>query len=266
MSASPSKKRKPNPPQLEKNNDNVAVRRRISSVTGDEVQHILRSLTSVQQRLKLHLGTLPLLDLSPPRVGGQPRKHIAQHTSLIRHLQRFHLINPKLTSSDQANKTALLPTTVFVEFGAGVGRFSDQLQEETKGEYYHLMIDRETFKTTRLRDATMRRRSSPFDSVRRVTADIKNVNLTELLTTSFLKEKKTSSSKDDDEEEDDMSTSTSTTGNVDLSKAPVIAVSKHLCGEAFDMALNCLYEYYVEGVTRRPVVCMTPCCHCLCTW
>ena len=161
---------------------------------------------------------------------------------------------------------ALPPTTVFVEFGAGVGRFSDQLQEETKGEYYHLMIDRETFKTTRLRDATMRRRSSPFDSVRRVTADIKNVNLTELLTTSFLKEKKISSSKYDDEEEDDMSTSTSTTGNVDLSKAPVIAVSKHLCGEAFDMALNCLYEYYVEGVTRRPVVCMTPCCHCLCTW
>ena len=237
---------------------NVVARRRVADVSGIEVQHLLKTLSIIQQQLKLRLGTLPLLDLSPPRVGGEPRKHIAQHTSLIGHLKRFQLTTaPSMgdgiggaaattaTTTTKANTATPTTTTshqtIFVEFGAGVGRFSDQLQEETKAKHYHLMIDRETFKATRLRDTAMKKRTS-LDSVRRVTADIKDVNLIEVLRTNY-----------------------SNVEQQQQQRTKIVAVSKHLCGEGFDMALSCLFEYHAVAKSL-PTICMTPCCHCLCTW
>ena len=241
-------------PSASENNDkNVSCRRRVSDVTGDEVQFLLHTLSNIQQQLQLRLGTLPLLDLSPKRIGGKPRKHIAQHTSLIGHLKRFNLTKNK---------------SMFIEFGSGVGRFSEQLQEETDAMHFHLLIDRETFKPTRLRDTTMRRRATsnkhvPPDAVQRVTADINDLNLVELIETAY------ANVSNDIEQDTTCSSSTCKETNTPSTNKqntmPIVAVSKHLCGEGFDMALSRLFEYH-EAMSIRPTICMTPCCHCLCTW
>ena len=257
-----SKKRKQpsSPTAADGDTQNVAARRLIASVTGSEVQHLLKILTHVQLKLQLTLGTLPTLDLAAPRTqtnGGKTPKHIAQHSSLIRHLQRFNL-------------TSATPS-LFVEFGSGVGRFSSQLQEETNAEHYHLMVDRETFKTTRLRDATMAKRST-FNSVQRITTDIRHLDLSVVMRTSFGGSGSGSGSDGSSTGTSRNSTNTNTSTDTDtaprdMTKIPMVALSKHLCGEGFDMALTTLFEYHKTNVHRAlPTVCMTPCCHCLCTW
>lgn len=126
---------------------------------------------------------------------------MSQHSSLIAHMRRLGLF------SDEKR-------VCFVELGSGVGRLSDQLQEETSCRHLHLLIDRDKFKATRLRERTMQKRASstaqvhPLSSisVHRVTNDIKNVALSEALTINF--------------------------GLTDIS---MVALSKHLCGKGFDM-------------------------------
>ena len=246
---------------------NVSARRLVSQVKGHEVQSLLKALSTIQSKLKVKLGTLPLFDLSPPRVeinGAKTPKHIAQHTSLIAHLQRFHL-------------TSVSPT-LFIEFGSGVGRFSSQLQEETNAAHYHLMIDRETFKTTRLRDTTMRKRAK-FDSVKRLTTDIKDLNLDSSLNTLF--DINRSSGGDSNSSHcsfDDVHNTSKRSGSGNnikhvmkplhnIQTIPIVALSKHLCGSGFDMALKTIFDYQSCNLNRMsPQICMTPCCHCLCTW
>lgn len=137
-------------------------------------------------------------------------KHIAQHASLLAHMRRLELFNEETSSC-------------FVEFGSGVGRLSEQLQEETDCRHSHLMIDREHFKNTRLRDRSMQKKiSANGDSgssvrpwVSRVTDDIKNISLRESL----------------------MAEKTDASATADFCQ-PVVAVSKHLCGKGFDMLVQ----------------------------
>ena len=136
-------------------------------------------------------------------------KHIAQHSSLLAHMRRLELFNED-------------KSCCFVEFGSGVGRLSEQLQEETSCRHCHFMIDREHFKNTRLRDYSMRKKikilakdepcCSVLPWVSRVTDDIKNISLRDSL----------------------VQKADSTAPEF---CRPVVAVSKHLCGKGFDMSV-----------------------------
>lgn len=173
----------------------------IAKVTGEQVQHVIKKVSHLQECLRIGLGKSPVYDLqshSAESKGKPQGKHIAQHSSLIAHLHRLQLFS--------VNNQCC-----FVEFGSGVGRFSDQLQEETHASHLHLMIDRTEFKKTRLRDRVMQKRyqeelkkksllkSNSSDcligddcnlgraqiGVDRLTIDIKDLDLHEALLKSF---------------------------------------------------------------------------------
>lgn len=136
---------------------------------------------------------------------GADGKHISQHSSLISHLRE--LAGSDAFSSDEQS--------CFIEFGSGVGRLSDQLQEETGAAHLHMMIDRDHFKSTRLRDKAMTKRRAVVcgavgstAAITRITDDIKNVCLETALSECY---------------------------GVTHTSARVIAISKHLCGKGLDM-------------------------------
>ena len=207
------------------------------------------------------LGTIPLVDLSRPDV--KEGKHIAQHSSLISRIKGLLPIEENAPCC-------------FVELGSGVGRLSDQLQEETNARHWHVMIDREEFKSTRLRDRIMQKRAglasinkketsgSDADIIRRITDDIKNVHFDRAIS-----------------------------GMPSTVRA--VAVSKHLCGKGFDMyvfryillllvfyilsfllnsffsALRKLVDYAGSSsldhcIKESVPLCMAPCCHSQCEW
>jgi hypothetical protein len=184
-------------------------RSRVSAISGAQVQSIVHKLKDCQVVLEFYFGEIPLVDIPNASTFSEERKkqptgkHISQHSSLISHLQRY--VN---FSCDQR--------CCFIEFGSGVGRLSEQLQEETDAAHFHLMIDRQTFKSTRLRDRTMQTRFTACPAkhrmncltspISRVTVDIADISLDKTLEAAF----------------------------GDNQSLPV-AISKHLCGKAFDM-------------------------------
>ena len=125
-------------------------RRRMTDISGSQVQAIVRSLTRLGRRLGLTLGEYPLQEMAAndcslsSSISG---KHDTQHNSLIAHLRRLGLV----TESNE--------TCCYVELGAGTARFSDRLQEATDARHFHILVDRATFKKSRLRDAAMIQRS-----------------------------------------------------------------------------------------------------------
>jgi tRNA:m4X modification enzyme len=114
---------------------------------------------------------------------------------------------------------------IFCEFGCGTAKLSDQLSLMMNGNASHVLIDCQKFGSKRLRDFAMIARAKKGKFVRRVTMDIGDIH--------------------------------------DFSSIcdfhHVVAMSKHLCGVATDLMIECCSRH------RAPLVVAT-CCHYLCKW
>ena len=114
-------------------------------------------------------------------------------------------------------------TTTAIEMGAGTARLSDRLQRVTGGTLHHVLVDRRAFQQSR--DGALRARAEPSATVQRITCDIASLDMTQHV----------------------------------ASQQHSLCMSKHLCGPACDLTIECL------------ATCMVPCavatcCHYLCEW
>jgi tRNA:m4X modification enzyme len=119
------------------------------------------------------------------------------------------------------------PGATFCELGSGVGKLSDHISIALNGVCSHILIDRKQFGHTRLRDRAIAARCRPPYHIKRLTMDI--AELESLQSVCEIKE-----------------------------ELPV-AVSKHLCGPAADLSIDCCRQ------TGIPLAVAT-CCHYLCSW
>jgi tRNA:m4X modification enzyme len=165
----------------------------------------------------------PLLPFSNPQdVPLQDRS--AQHTSTTqappKHIQQVDSITNHLKAANLCQ-----PGTTFCELGCGTAKLSDHVSEAMNGHSSHVLIDRKIFGSTRLRDGAIVGRGKEKSQVRRITMDIGEIN------------------------------NLPSTCDVDS----VVAISKHLCGPAADLSIQCCVP------TRTPMAVAT-CCHYLCNW
>lgn len=111
--------------------------------------------------------------------------------------------------------------TTFCELGCGTAKLSDHVCQMMNGACSHVLIDRKAFGSkTRLRDGSI---AATAQSMKRITMDIADI--------------------------DDLS---STCG------ARVVVISKHLCGPAADLSIQCCAPISPMAVAT--------CCHYLCKW
>jgi hypothetical protein len=216
----------------------------VSTVTGKEVQLLIAKLNRAAPLLPFATSAdVPLQDLAKPQqqqhdanssdaAGTKrkkqqqaPPKHIRQLESITNHLQSVNLCQPG---------------TTFCELGCGTAKLSDHVSETMKGKSTHILIDRKTdFGHTRLRDRAIAARcEKDADSrVERLTMDIGDI--------------------------DDLAAicyrSTADEGESSSSTIVPVVISKHLCGPASDLSIQCC------AASHAPMVVAT-CCHYLCSW
>jgi hypothetical protein len=215
----------------------------VSTVTGQEVQLLIAKLNRAAPLLPFaYSADVPLQDLANPQQQQQqhasisfgntkkrkqePPKHIRQLESITNHLQSVNLCQPG---------------TTFCELGCGTAKLSDHVSETMKGESSHILIDRKiSFGHTRLRDRAIAARCCKKDTssarVERITMDIGDIDDLAAICCGTA-------------DEDESSRST---------VVPVV-ISKHLCGPASDLSIQCC------AASRAPMVVAT-CCHYLCSW
>lgn len=230
--------------------------RRISDISGEEVQNLIRLLSRAKSDGVLELP--PMQDLwNKARTHEAAGKHLSQEVSLFQHLKRLGVVEPPGTSGstggDTDGKSGGINGKVrcVVDFGCGSGRLSDYIHEHTKCRMHHILIDRQRFKKSSTRDSRMFSRVAGERvrlgrRVTRLEMDIRDLDLTQHLPPL-------------------------------ASKSDVVGISKHLCGAAFDLTLSALDDYNchvdVEAKVQaasapqaRAPFLLVPCCHYLCTY
>ena len=124
-----------------------------------------------------------------------------------------------------------------IEFGAGTARLSERLQRVTNCTLNHILIDRQEFNQSQCRDSAMKKRANDNTEIKRIAGDIADFDLKEYC----------ESGKDE----------------VFHDSHKCFCFSKHLCGPAADLAIDCLLRLPFNN--RIPFAFAT-CCHYLCTW
>ena len=181
----------------------------ISTVTGEEVQYLIAKMDRAAHLLPFSNPLdVPLQDRSTTRTCSTsthaPPKHIRQIESIGNHMMDANLCK--------------LGTT-FCELGCGTAKLSDHVCHLLNGNSSHVLIDRQTFSKTRLRDGAIAARANGVRNVRRITMDIGDI--------------------------DDLA---STCGVQN-----VVGISKHLCGSAADLSIRCCSR------SRTPMAVATCC-------
>lgn len=183
----------------------------VSTVSGQEVQSLIAKMDRAAHILPFaNPLDVPLQDRSSTAACATskqlhaPPKHITQIESLGNNLMDAGLCQPG---------------TTFCELGCGTAKLSDHISHMLNGRSSHVLIDRQTFGKTRLRDGAIAARTKGIGNVRRITMDIGDI--------------------------DDL---TSVCG-VDN----VVVVSKHLCGSAADLSIRCCSR------SRTPMAVATCC-------
>nr|XP_054764185.1 tRNA:m(4)X modification enzyme TRM13 homolog [Lytechinus pictus] len=175
---------------------------RLTDFSLDELQKIISKVESV---FADHVGDIETeilrhdslkADLENPDNGVSARKHLLQLDSLLGHMEGLNLLQPK---------------TCYVEFGAGRGRLSQQIQQAISDldQTSFLLIDRASVRHKR---DSLYKGDSGGHQYERINMDIENLVLGKVPTVCSHKER------------------------------PVVAYTKHLCGAATDLALRCLME------------------------
>ncbi|XP_041475968.1 tRNA:m(4)X modification enzyme TRM13 homolog [Lytechinus variegatus] len=175
---------------------------RLADFSLSELQKIISKVESV---FADHVGDIETeilhhdslkADLENPDNGVSARKHLLQLDSLLGHMERLNLLQPK---------------TCYVEFGAGRGRLSQQIQQAMSDldQTSFLLIDRASVRHKR---DSLYKGESGGHQYERINMDIENLVLGQVPTVCSHKER------------------------------PVVAYTKHLCGVATDLALRCLME------------------------
>ena len=125
--------------------------------------------------------------------------------------------------------------------GGGTAKLSDQLSQRLGGHCSHVLIDRKdgaSFKAERLRDGAIIHRQKGNHSLRRVTADLQNL---EILSEIVAEEKNSDNS------------------------TKIVAISKHLCGSAADYAIRGLDQVVKHKPCAKPLpMVVATCCHHRC--
>ncbi|KAJ1819566.1 tRNA:m4X modification enzyme [Coemansia sp. RSA 2599] len=174
------------------------------------------------------------------------QKHAQQQASIIGHLERRGLLDPKYA---------------FVEFGAGKGELSvyvhaaisaknaDGAPESCFSENCFYLVDRKTFRQKFKIDQQGKcgdRKTRDGQGVRhrfeRISIDIRDLDLASL---------------------DGLRIIDPQTGNAAL--RPIVAYSKHLCGGATDLTLKCLERYQQSGGSIAGIA-IALCCHHACRY
>jgi Methyltransferase TRM13 len=253
---------------------------KVQDVSGTEVQRLLAKLDIIWPLLPTRLPTeLSVAEHANDNLGGASGKHADQEISILHHL--IHEVSTQLKFVKSFSRS--VPVSVHaVEFGAGIGRLSDRLQQVTKCRWSHTLVDRQTFRRQSLCDRRMQTRLRRMGSetpntinvattpiVQRIVGDIANF---------------------------DFETDDANIGNGVIDDKGTLAlsccVSKHLCGPACDLTLAALSRVSTEGgnvhgigsFSRREnnlkvvldpnsasksvciCCCVATCCHYLCTW
>ena len=206
----------------------------ISTVTGEEVQVLIQKLDRAGEYL---LSQLPLVDLyqkqsSNTPAKAAPPKHLRQTESICNHLGQIGFL-PSTENEQQR--------FCYLELGCGTAKLSDHLSQRLGGHCSHVLIDRKdraSFKAERLRDGAIIHRQKGNHSLRRVTADLQNL---EILSEIVAEEKNT-----------DYSTK-------------MVVISKHLCGSAADYAIRGLDQVVRHKPYAKPLpMAVATCCHHRC--
>jgi tRNA:m4X modification enzyme len=207
---------------------------RVSDVTGEEVQILILKLERAKGSLLAN--PLPLVDLfdihGVDRGGKTPPKHLRQTESIAGHLKHLGII--------PSTKGAC-----FIELGCGTAKLSNHLSEILDGGCSHILIDKvdaSEFKAERLRDGSIRNRQKPNHYFARVTANLQERGLIhEVIRNAKLQES-------------------------EAKNANFIAVSKHLCGSAADLAIHGIDYYCVRtgNHVSPPPLAVATCCHHRC--
>lgn len=160
---------------------------------------------------------------------GTRQKHTLQQSSLIGQMSRMGL----LTDMD-----------LYVEWGAGKAEFSHYVSRALPHDGAvdrFLLIDRQGGRSKhdrRILEEYNFRQSSCTAVVSRKKVDIAHINLERLVTLEF--------------------------PDLHLTRPRVCSISKHLCGAATDLTLNCLLRS--SDHLRHDGVLIALCCHQLCSW
>jgi tRNA:m4X modification enzyme len=182
----------------------------VSTVRGDEVQYLIAKMDRAAHLLPFpNALDVPLQDRSTTRVvcatsTQAPPKHITQIESLGNHLLDANLCQPG---------------TTFCELGCGTAKLSDHVSHMLNGNSSHVLIDRQSFSKTRLRDGAIAARAKGMRNVRRLTMDIGDIH--------------------------DLTSS--------CGAENVVVISKHLCGSAADLSIRCCSR------SRTPMAVATCC-------
>lgn len=118
---------------------------------------------------------------------------------------------------------------VFCELGCGTAKLSEQVCIKTKGDSSHFLIDRKKFSNTRVRDGSMKAMTKNSHQTVRLRLDIGSIQ------------------------------SLASTCGVDPERKSLVAISKHLCGSAADLSIQCC------APCNTPMAIAT-CCHYICDW
>lgn len=116
---------------------------------------------------------------------------------------------------------------VWIDMGGGRGCLSERLLHATGGQDAHIIVDWSDMRRSRVRDPAIRRRTN----FRRIVVDIGQV---------------------------DVEAEVAAMGCHSSGALVLVAMSKHLCGSATDLA--------IRQIPPRCRVLMAPCCHHLCNW
>ncbi|PVV02957.1 hypothetical protein BB560_002575 [Smittium megazygosporum] len=191
-------------------------------------------------------------------------KHKSQHSSILGNLKESGLLNPNYR---------------FVEFGCGKGELSRFISDsigEDSAKTHFILIDRKNFRKkwqgnnqkleiTSQAENTFKEpkdpaTNDPFESnAFRIQIDIRDLDLSEL---SILR-KNSMENENQNQIQDWNQKQGSDESNESL--YPIVAFSKHLCGAATDLALNCLNNYQNKG-GKVVGIFFALCCHHACTY
>ncbi|OLL24841.1 tRNA:m(4)X modification enzyme TRM13 [Neolecta irregularis DAH-3] len=144
-------------------------------------------------------------------------KHTSQHSSLLAHLAQNCLVDPN---------------NLFIEFGAGRGELSRQLNRTLPLPSQFLAIDK---KRPRLSQVNLIVNDSPNSRSQKIKIDIKDLDLRKAIDQIFPEERR-----------------------------GIVVYSKHLCGQATDLTINCLIN--AEIASRLKGIVIAFCCHQCCSF
>ena len=159
-----------------------------------------------------------------------------KHTEQKQHLEKHRIQNEAL--SDLVFKSGLMDkdseNTIVVEFGAGKGGLSEEINKENNGRSIYVLLERAGVRFKK------ENKSQKYNSIRFKT-DIINFNLNYI------------------DNLDKISKEEKQKKLLEQKGYNIIGIAKHICGCAFDISLTALFNYVHQERIKGLV--MATCCH-----